>query len=82
VGDHGVEISKLCGEGVDGEPGHGGWFVASEPVEHDGEDREGAAQPGGVDRGVVGADRQRDVVERGQRVAVYGLEAGQTGRQE
>jgi len=30
---------------------------------------------------VVGADHQRDVIERGQRVAVFGLEAAQSGRQ-
>jgi hypothetical protein len=57
-------------------------FVAPEPVEHGGEDREGAAHPCGVARVVEAADRQRDVVERGQRVAVYGLEAAQTDRHE
>ncbi len=69
--------------GLNGEPGDGGRrFVASEPVEKGGEDREGDAHPGGVARVVVVADRQRDVIERGQRVAVFGLEAGQTVRQE
>ena len=39
LGDQGVELSKHCGVGDDGEPGRGGrWFVASEPVEHGGED--------------------------------------------
>jgi hypothetical protein len=42
--------------------------------------REGAVQPGGVARVVVGADRQRDVVERGQWVAILGLAAGQSAR--
>ena len=42
---------------------------------------EGGAHPGGVARVVEVADRQRDVIERGQRVAVFGLKAGQTGRQ-
>ena len=36
---------------------------------------------GGVARVVVVADRQRDVVERGQRVAVFGLQAGKMDRQ-
>ena len=36
---------------------------------------------GGVARVVIVADRQREVIERGQRVAVFGLESGQTGRQ-
>src|SRR5271166_1245651 len=49
---------------------------------HGGEDREGGAHRGGVARVVVGADRQRDVVERGQRVAVYRLAGAQTDRQE
>ena len=30
---------------------------------------------------VVVADRQSEVIERGQRVAVFGLESGQNGRQ-
>ena len=34
----------------------------------------------GVARVVEIADRQSDVIERGQRVAVLGLEAGQTAR--
>ena len=78
-----VNSASISQRGHDGEPGHGGrWFVASEPVEHGGEDRRGAAHRGGVARVVEGADRQRDVVERGERVAVYGLEAAQTDRQE
>ena len=57
-------------------------FVASEPVGKRREHREGGAHHRGVARVVVIADRQRDVFECGQRVAVLGLEAGQTGRQE
>ena len=39
------------------------------------------ADHGGVARVVVVADRQSEVIERGQRVAVFGLKSGQTGRQ-
>ena len=55
--------------------------IASEPVEKGGEDSQRATHDGGVARVVVVADRQSEVIERGQRVAVLGLEAGQTGRQ-
>ena len=71
------------GEGAEGEAGDGGRrFVASEPVEKGGEDSQRGTDQGGVARVVVVADRQREVIERGQRVAVLGLEAGQTGRQD
>ena len=64
------------------EPGNGGrWFVASEPVENNGEDGERDADRRGVARIVVVADRQREVIERGQRVAVFGFEEGQNVRQ-
>ena len=84
MGDRGVDLGQgRCGEGTDGEPGDGGRrFVASEPVEKGGEDRQGGADHGGVARVVEVADRQRDVIERGQRVAVFGLEAGQSDRQD
>ena len=68
--------------GTERETGDGGRrFVASEPVEKSGEDRQGDADNGGVARVVVVADRQSEVIERGQRVAVFGLKSGQTGRQ-
>ena len=70
------------GEGTEREPGDGGRrFIASEPVEKGSEDSQRGTHHGGVARVVEVADRQRDVVERGQRVAVFGLEAGQTARQ-
>ena len=40
----------------------------------------GRTDHGGVARVVEIADRQRDVIERGQRVAVFGLKAGHTVR--
>ena len=71
-----------CGEGTERETGDGGRrFVASEPVEEGGEDSQRDADRGGVARVVVVADRQSEVIERGQRVAVFGLESGQTDRQ-
>ena len=57
-------------------------FVASEPVEKDGEVRQRGTDRRGVAVVVVAADCQSEVIERGQRVAVFGLESGQTGRQE
>ena len=63
--------------GLSGETGDGGRrFVASEPVEKGGEGSQRAKDQGGVARVVVVADRQREVIERGQRVAVFGLEVG------
>ena len=69
--------------GTEREPGDGGRrFVASEPVEKNGEDGQRATDRRGVARIVEVADRQSEVIECGQRVAVFGLESGQTGRQE
>ena len=71
------------GEGAEGEPGDGGrWFIASEPVEKGGEDSQRAKDQGGVARVVVVADRHSEILEGDERVAVLGLEVGQTGRQE
>ena len=69
--------------GLSGEPGDGGRrFVASEPVEKSGEGCQRDADRGGVAAIVVVADRQSEVIERGQRVAVFGLKSCQTGRQD
>jgi hypothetical protein len=57
------------------------WLVASEPVEEGGEHRQGYADHEGVAGLVVVADGHSDVIERSRRVAVLGLERGQTGRQ-
>ena len=62
-------------ERTEREPGdEGRRFVASEPVEKSGEDGQREADRGGVARIVVVADCQSEVIERGQRVAVFGLE--------
>jgi hypothetical protein len=76
VGDRGRDFGdRRRRERTEREPGDGGRrFVASEPVEKRRDDGEGAARPGGVAPVVVVADRQRDIVERGQRVAVFGLD--------
>ena len=48
-------------------------FVTSEPVENNGYDGQREADRRGVARIVEVADRQSEVIERGQRVAVLGL---------
>ena len=66
------------GEGTEREAGDSGrWFVASEPVEKNGEDGQRDADRRGVARIVVVADRKSEVIERGQRGAVFGLESCQ-----
>jgi hypothetical protein len=75
VGDGGGDFGgRRCGDGTVREAGDGGrWFIASEPVEKNGEDGQRAADRRNVARIVVVADRQSEVIERGQRVAVFGL---------
>ena len=82
-------IAEVCDRGGDfghrrrrerteREPGDGGRrFVASEPVEKSGDDGQRDADRRGVARIVVVADRQSDVIERGQRVTVFGFKSGQ-----
>jgi hypothetical protein len=84
VRDRGAELGESRrGEGTECETGDGGCrFVASEPVENTGKDGQRDADRRGVARIVVVADCQSEVIERGQRVAVFGLGVGQTGRQE
>ena len=79
VGDGGADFRRSRGsEVVEREPGDGGrGLMASDPVQEDGEHSKGAANHGGVTGVVVVADRQSDVIERGQRVAAFGLESGQ-----
>ena len=79
VGDRGGDFGDhRRGDGTEREPGDGGRrFVASEPVEKSGEDGQRDADRGGVAGIVVVADRQSEVIERGQRVAVFGLKLGQ-----
>ena len=69
VGDRGGDFGDpRRGDGTEREPGDGGRrFVASEPVEKSGEDGQRDADRGGVARIVEVADRQREVIERGQR---------------
>ena len=50
-------------------------LVSSEPVEKRCEHTEGMVDQGHVARVVVFADRESEVVERGQRVTVFGLKA-------
>jgi hypothetical protein len=79
VGDRGGDFGdRRRGKGTEGETGDcGRRFVASEPVEKNGEAGQRDADRRGVARIVVVADRQREVIERGRRVAVVGLLAGQ-----
>src|SRR6202012_3172498 len=78
----GGELGVRCrGEGTEGEASDGGRrFIASEPVEKGSEDRQRETDHGRVARVVEIPDRKCDIVERGQWVAVLGLEAGQTAR--
>ena len=75
VGDRGGDFGDpRRGHGTEREPGDSGRrFVASEPVEKNGEDGQRDADRRGVARIVEVADRQSEVIERGQRVAVFGL---------
>jgi hypothetical protein len=60
--------------GAEGEPGDGGrGFVASEPVEKNGEDSQRDADRGGVARIVEIADCQREVIECRPGAAVLGF---------
>ena len=69
VGDRGGDFGDpRCGHGTEGEAGDSGRrFVASEPVEKNGEDGQRDADRRGVARIVVVADCQSEVIERGQR---------------
>ncbi len=61
-------------EGIGRETGDDGrWFVACEPVEKGGEGSQRVKDQGGVARVVEVAEHQREIIERGQRVAVLGL---------
>ncbi len=78
-----ISGTPAADERTEREPGDGGRrFVASEPVEKNGEDGQRDADRGGVARIVEAADRQSEVIERGQRVAVFGLKSCQNGRQD
>ena len=70
-------VVRLLRDGGDG----GRRFVASEPVEKSGEDGQGDANMGSIARLVVVADCQREVIECGHRVAVFGLKSCQKLRQ-
>ena len=68
--------------GTECETGDGGRrFEASEAVEEYRESCQGATDIGDVARVVAVADGQSDVIERRQRVAVFGLKPRQNGRQ-
>jgi hypothetical protein len=56
-------------------------LMASETAEEAGELSLGDSHVGGVARVVIPADRQPDVIQRGQRVTACGLEAAQGDRQ-
>ena len=83
MGDRAVDLrNPRCGERIECEPGDGGrWFITSEPIQTCGQIVQGDTHSGGVGRVVVVADRQSEVLERGQRVAVFGLKRGEDARQ-
>ena len=77
-----ISGTPLAASGTEREPGDGGRrFVASEPVEKNGEAGQRDADRRGVAVIEVAADCQSEVIERGQRVAVFGLESCQKLRQ-
>ena len=84
VSDRSADLrDRRRGEGIERETCNGRRrFMASEPVEEGGEHHQGYADHGGVAGLVVVADGHSDVIERSRRVAVLGLERGQTGRQD
>ena len=80
VGDRGVDFGdSRCGEGIERETGDGGRrLITSEPIQTRGEGSQSGTHIDGVARVVVVADGHSGVFERGQRVAVFGFESGQT----
>ena len=83
MGDRGAELGECRrGQGTDCETGDDGCrFEASEAVEDYCESCQGGTDMGDVARVVEIADGQSDVIERRQRVAVFGLKRRQSGRQ-
>ena len=83
VGDRGAEFGdRRRRERTEREPGDGGRrFEASEAVEEHRESCQGETDVGDVARVVAVADAQSDVIERRQRVAVFGLKPRLNGRQ-
>ena len=78
-----ISGTAAADERTEREPGDGGRrFVASEPVEKNGEDGQRDADRRGVARIVVVADRQSEVIECGHGVAVFGLKSCQNVRQD
>src|ERR1700736_313508 len=71
------------GQGTEGETCDGGRrFDASEAVEEYRESCQGEKDVGDVARVVEVGDGQSDVIQRRQRIAVFGLKRRQTGRQQ
>ena len=83
MGDNGGDFGDPPrGDGTERESGDGGRrFVASEPVEKNSEARQRDADRRGVAVIEVVADCQSEVIERGHRVAVFGLKSCQKLRQ-
>ena len=72
-----------CGEGMTAKPAMvaaGSWRPSRS--RKDGESCQGETDVGDVARVVEVADRQSDVIERRQRIAVFGLKPRQRGRQQ
>ena len=84
VSSRGAELchgGKCSDRACDGEPGDGGRrLVSSEPVEKHGKNSQEGADHVGIARVVIVADRQGEVIEGSQRVAVFGREEAQVGR--
>ena len=82
VGDRGGELADCRrGDGIECETGDGGCrFEASEAVEEYRESCQGETDVGDVAGVVEVADGQSDVIERRQRVAVFGLKPRLNGR--
>ena len=77
-----ISGTPTADKGLRAKLGDGGRrFVASEPVEKNGEDGQRSADRGGVARIVEVADRQSEVIECSHRVAVFGLKSCQKRRQ-
>ena len=77
MGDGGIDLRHDCvGEVARGETGDGRCrLIPLNPVQTGCENPQGAVCLDDVARVVVIADRHSDVIERGQRVAVLGLDS-------